>query len=201
MSQELLPPSYVAEPEVISPAGTGSSAPKKRNLINRIITSAEVVLTSVEATAGDLISSGTTAAANAAQYVFPPPPPSYFKAILTWHSHKYGADAGHATALLGGSVRNVAVMYVDVRGVGRKAIVKRTAKGVWKARMRNGEEVQLQGEGERVDGMVVEAGEIEKTKDGETVIGMPQIGGKLEEGGNAGVKGYEVANEKTGLPA
>ena len=115
-------------------------------------------------------------------------------------SHKYGADAGHATTLLGGSVRNVAVMYVDVRGVGRKAIVKRTAKGVWKAKMRSGEEIQLQGEGEKVDGMIVEAGEIEQTKDGETVIGMPQIGGRIEQGGNENVRGYEVTNEKTGLP-
>ena len=100
--------------------------------------------------------------------------------LMDASSHKYGAEAGQATALLGGSVRNVAVMYVDVRGVGRRAIVKTTAKGVIKAKTRQGQVVELQGEGEKGDsGLVVEAGEVEIGKEGELVIGMPEVGGAL----------------------
>jgi hypothetical protein len=90
-------------------------------------------------------------------------------------SHKYGPEAGHATALLGGSVRNVAVVYIDVRGVGRRALLKSTAKGFVKAKMRNGEVVRLQGDGRDANGVEVEAGEVEPGKNGEAVVGMVEV--------------------------
>jgi len=43
-------------------------------------------------------------------------------------SHRYGAMAGGNAALAAGMMRNVVLVYVDVRGFGRKALVKRTAK-------------------------------------------------------------------------
>lgn len=66
-------------------------------------------------------------------------------------SHKYGAEAGEATRILGGSVRNVALVYVDVRGVGRKTLFKSTAKGfkgVVKTRLADGKEVTITGQDE-----------------------------------------------------
>ena len=98
-------------------------------------------------------------------------------------SHKYGPEAGHATALLGGSVRNVAVVYIDVRGVGRRALLKSTAKGFVKAKMRNGEVVRLQGDGREANGVEVEAGEVEPGRNGETVIGMMEVP-RREQGDN-----------------
>lgn len=81
--------------------------------------------------------------------------------------HKYGPDAGHATALIGGSVRNVAVVYIDVRGVGRRALLKSTAKGFIKTRMKDGRQVTLQGSeagpvppSDNKDDLVVVMGEI-----------------------------------------
>lgn len=96
--------------------------------------------------------------------------------------HKYGPEAGHATALLGGSVRNVAVVYIDVRGVGRKALLKGTAKGFVKARLKNGEEIRLQGEGRDASGVQVEAGEVELGKEGEAVVGMTEVARKSPSG-------------------
>lgn len=67
------------------------------------------------------------------------------------YSHKYGAEAGEATRILGGSVRNVALVYVDVRGVGRKTLFKSTAKGfkgVVKTRLADGKEVTITGQDE-----------------------------------------------------
>jgi len=95
-------------------------------------------------------------------------------------SHKYGPEAGHATALLGGSVRNVAVVYIDVRGVGRSALLKSTAKGFVKIKLKNGEEVRLQGDGREANGVEVEAGEVEEGKQGTAVVGMTEVPRKQE---------------------
>jgi hypothetical protein len=132
-----------------------STPPKKRPFLNRLLLAGEVVLTSLEATAQDLINSGTGAASSVA-------------------GHKLGPEAGRATALLGGSVRNVVVVYIDVRGVGRRALLKGTAKGFVKARLASGEEVKLQGEGVKVGGIEVEEGQVERTGEG-IVVGIAEV--------------------------
>jgi spartin len=43
-------------------------------------------------------------------------------------THKYGEAAGSNVALAGRTARNVVLVYVDVRGLGRRAIVRHTAK-------------------------------------------------------------------------
>ena len=43
-------------------------------------------------------------------------------------SHRYGAVAGDNAALAASTMRNVVLVYVDLRGLGRRALVKRTAK-------------------------------------------------------------------------
>jgi hypothetical protein len=114
--------------------------------------------------------------------------------------HKFGAEAGHATALAGGAVRNVAVVYIDVRGIGRKALLKGTAKGFVKARLQNGETVVLQAEGDNPNGVstgtmhAVEAGQVEERPEGGIVVGMEEVGGKGHPNGGSGADGW--ANEK-----
>ena len=49
-------------------------------------------------------------------------------AVAAAVSHRYGTVAGENAALAAGTMRNVVLVYVDVRGFGRKALVKRTAK-------------------------------------------------------------------------
>ena len=56
-------------------------------------------------------------------------------AITAAASHKYGPVAGDNAALAGGTMRNVVLVYVDVRGLGRRAIVKRAAKTWYKGRV------------------------------------------------------------------
>ncbi|KAK6910013.1 hypothetical protein I204_04931 [Kwoniella mangroviensis CBS 8886] len=146
--------------------------PKKKALLGRILLAGEVVLTSLEATAHDLINNGTIAASNAA-------------------GHKYGPEAGEATALVGGSVKNVAVVYIDVAGVGRRAVLKSTAKGFVKAKLADGETVKLQAEGHGDgQGQGLKGGEVEiEDRDPqvgggekEIVVGMPEIQPKKESG-------------------
>ncbi|WVW84011.1 hypothetical protein I302_106037 [Kwoniella bestiolae CBS 10118] len=169
------PPSYgekfTSEPSNYSPgpsrpqtpsSSTSTAQPKKKALLGRILLAGEVVLTSLEATAHDLINNGTIAASSAA-------------------GHKYGAEAGEATALVGGSVKNVAVVYIDVAGVGRRAVLKSTAKGFVKAKLADGETVKLQAEGH---GGEIKAGDVE-IEDGrgekEIVVGMPEIKSRSEK--------------------
>lgn len=80
-------------------------------------------------------------------------------------------DAGELTALIGGSVKNVAVVYIDVAGTGRKAILKSTAKGIIKTRLQSGQTVELQAEGQ---GNGMKAGEA-GNKNGEIVVGMAEL--------------------------
>jgi len=49
-------------------------------------------------------------------------------AVAAAVSHRYGTVAGDNAALAGQTMRNVVLVYVDVRGFGRRALVKRTAK-------------------------------------------------------------------------
>lgn len=109
-----------------SPGGSGATTPtrKKRPLLNRTLLAADVILSSLEAAANEMVTTGTHAASTAV-------------------GAKYGNDAGAAVAYTGASVRNAVLVYVDVRGIGRRSVLKATAKGWVKARLKNGETVQL----------------------------------------------------------
>jgi spartin len=45
-------------------------------------------------------------------------------------THRWGDEAGELSKHLGGSVKNVGLVYVDVTGVSRKAIIKAVGKGM-----------------------------------------------------------------------
>ncbi|KAG7453063.1 uncharacterized protein BT62DRAFT_879811 [Guyanagaster necrorhizus] len=51
--------------------------------------------------------------------------------------HKYGEDAGQTSQLMAGTARNCALVYVDMRGMGRKAILKTARKEFIKGRVRS----------------------------------------------------------------
>lgn len=168
-------PDYAASQAQQQPQQPQSAQGSQRPFWNRVFLAAEVIGTSLEATTQTLISSGTNAAAEAA-------------------GHKYGAEAAEATRIIGGSVRNVALVYVDVRGVGRKTLFKSTAKGfkgVVKTRLTNGKEVTITGQDEN--------GNL-KIADGEhaaqdVTVGIAGVG--LDE--KASVPGYSVAPTNAGV--
>ncbi|KAF8163687.1 hypothetical protein B0H34DRAFT_765375 [Crassisporium funariophilum] len=49
--------------------------------------------------------------------------------------HKYGAEAAESSSLLAGTARNVGLVYVDMRGIGRRALLKSAGKNFVKARI------------------------------------------------------------------
>jgi spartin len=85
-----------------------------------------MLLTTLESSAHHLISHTTIAMGAAA-------------------GHKYGSDAERAVNTMGESVRNVGVVYIDVRGVGRRALLRVAGKRVLKARL-GGRDVVFEGQ-------------------------------------------------------
>ncbi|TFY52566.1 hypothetical protein EVJ58_g9940, partial [Rhodofomes roseus] len=49
--------------------------------------------------------------------------------------HKYGPDAARTTGLATGTMRNVVLVYVDVRGFARRALIKKAGKQFVKGRI------------------------------------------------------------------
>jgi len=50
--------------------------------------------------------------------------------------HKYGADVAHSASMLTGTAKNVGLVYIDMRGIGRRALIKRAGKEYVKAQVR-----------------------------------------------------------------
>ncbi|KAI1763749.1 senescence-associated protein-domain-containing protein [Hypoxylon sp. FL1150] len=55
--------------------------------------------------------------------------------------HRWGAEAGELSKHLGGSVKNVGLVYIDVTGVSRKAIIKAVGKGMVVGKVKGGGEI------------------------------------------------------------
>lgn len=59
--------------------------------------------------------------------------------------HRYGPEAGSIAADLAGGVKNVGLVYIDVTGVSRRAVIKSVAKGMVVGRVRGGGDVIVGG--------------------------------------------------------
>jgi len=66
-------------------------------------------------------------------------------AATTVVGHRYGADAGEIAGQLAGGVKNVGLVYIDVTGVSRRAVIKSVAKGMVVGKVRGGGEVVVGG--------------------------------------------------------
>lgn len=61
--------------------------------------------------------------------------------------HRYGEEAGSMAKELAGGVKNVGLVYIDVTGVSRRAVIKSVAKGMVVGKVKGGGEVVV-GEGD-----------------------------------------------------
>lgn len=68
--------------------------------------------------------------------------------------HRWGAEAGDISRELGGGVKNVGLVYIDVTGVSRRAILKSVAKGMVIGRVADGGGQVIVGGGDGGDAMV-----------------------------------------------
>ncbi|KAF9066403.1 hypothetical protein BDP27DRAFT_1423925 [Rhodocollybia butyracea] len=77
--------------------------------LSKLILSADLILSTLDESAKQLLDVGGR---NATRMV----------------NHRYGSEAAQSTALVAGSVKNVGLVYIDLRGVGRKAIIRKVGK-------------------------------------------------------------------------
>ena len=66
-------------------------------------------------------------------------------AASTMVGHRYGDEAGSIAAELAGGVKNVGLVYIDVTGVSRRAVIKSVAKGMVVGKVKGGGEVVVGG--------------------------------------------------------
>lgn len=71
------------------------------------------------------------------------PPTGVSTGAPVTHFYRYGPEAGAHTRHFGETVRNVGVVYIDARGVGRRALIKRAGKRMIKGRLGGGKEIVL----------------------------------------------------------
>lgn len=94
----------------VNPDGT-PNANYKPGLLNKSLIAFSTVADGISHSGKQLLTSGGAAASAAV-------------------GHKYGAEAGQITTNLAGGVKNVGLVYIDVTGVSRRAIIKSVAKGM-----------------------------------------------------------------------
>ncbi|KAI5920216.1 senescence-associated protein-domain-containing protein [Camillea tinctor] len=56
-------------------------------------------------------------------------------------THRWGDEAGELSKHLGGSVKNVGLVYIDVAGVSRKAVIKAVGRGMVVGKVRGGGQI------------------------------------------------------------
>ncbi|KAF9008983.1 hypothetical protein BDQ17DRAFT_1349310 [Cyathus striatus] len=113
-------PSLPPRSETVTPIGTGNNFahPPQPKLTKkeRILISADLVLSTIDDSTRKVLDVGT-------------------EQIGKVMGHKYGPDAAHSSLLMAGTARNVGLVYVDMRGIGRRALLKRAGRTWVKARI------------------------------------------------------------------
>ncbi|KAJ3539237.1 hypothetical protein NMY22_g4826 [Coprinellus aureogranulatus] len=131
------PPSAATEKGGLAPppySGSGSSRspspgvppplpPRDRTKLtnkDRILISADLILSTIDDSTRKILDAGT-------------------QQVGKVMHHKYGEEAAHSSMMMANTARNVGLVYVDMRGVGRRALLKRAGKNFIKARFSSNE--------------------------------------------------------------
>jgi len=117
-SSKLPPPLPPRSGTSTLPASTPGTHPKLSKS-KRLILSFELILSTLDQSTKQVLDGGT-------------------QGLGSFMGHRYGPEAGSSTVLLAGTARNVALVYIDMRGIGRKALLKMAAKEYIKAEFEKG---------------------------------------------------------------
>jgi spartin len=94
----------------------------KPGLLNKSLMAFSTIADGIDHAGRSLMHSGSTAA-------------------TTMVTHRWGSEAGELSKHLSGSVKNVGLVYIDVTGVSRKAIIKAVGKGMVVGKVKGGGEI------------------------------------------------------------
>ncbi|KAH7928190.1 hypothetical protein BV22DRAFT_1005393 [Leucogyrophana mollusca] len=99
----------------LPPPGSTNPKPTIRTR-ERVLLSADLVLSSIDDSMRQFVDAGSANLGRAVE-------------------HKYGREAAQSAGLITGTGKNIVAVYIDMRGIGRRAIVKRAGKEFVKARL------------------------------------------------------------------
>lgn len=116
-------------------------------------------------------------------------------AATTVVGHKWGADAGRITADLAGGVKNVGLVYIDVTGVSRRAVIKSVAKGMVVGHVKGGGQVVVGGG----DGGVIPADVAQSLQSNNGNISSGHASGSNTPGGVVGYGAHVPPNYTPGV--
>ncbi|KXN92004.1 hypothetical protein AN958_11064 [Leucoagaricus sp. SymC.cos] len=88
----------------------------KLTTFRRLLISADLILSTIDDSARRLLDSGT----------------NNFGRVM---HHKYGAEAAESSLLMAGTARNVGLVYIDMSGIGRRALLRRAGMSFVKGMM------------------------------------------------------------------
>jgi spartin len=83
---------------------------------DKVLISADLILSTIDHSTRQLIDTST----------------SQFGKVM---HHKYGEEAAESSTLMANTARNVGLVYVDMRGIGRRALLKRVGKTYIKSKV------------------------------------------------------------------
>ena len=111
-------PPLSTRPSSSSPPTLFPQAPPSLKLTtkDRVLLSLDLILSTIDNSARRVLDTGT-------------------QEIGKVVGHKYGPEAAHSSLLMAGTARNVGLVYVDLKGVGRRALVRRAGRTFVKAQM------------------------------------------------------------------
>lgn len=118
--------------------------------------------------------------------------------MTTVVGHRWGAEAGEVSKHLGGGMKNVGLVYIDVTGVSRRAVLKSVAKGMVVGKVKGGGEIIVGGGGEGST-TVVPANNGSSTVGGSTYNGSVYGDGKKPQstyGDTVSIAGYDPLGKK-----
>lgn len=137
-------PSYSEKPTLPPRKGDISSSPAQRPPLpprsgsgseagavgtkDRLILSAALILSTIDNSAKQILDVGSKQLNAVVEHKWVDRPFFCKSESDVVNTFRYGADAARSTALLTGTAQNVGLVYIDMRGIGRKALVKRAGK-------------------------------------------------------------------------
>ncbi|OTA90304.1 hypothetical protein M434DRAFT_398085 [Hypoxylon sp. CO27-5] len=93
-------------------------------------------------------------------------------------AHKWGPEAGELSKHIGGSVKNVGLVYIDVTGVSRKAVIKAVGKGMVVGKVKGGGEIIV---GDDTAGIIPAKGSSKRSNDSRTNLASDSASSSASE--------------------
>lgn len=113
-----LPPRSVSDAPTEGTSGTPPPLPPRLRKRERVLLSLDLILSTFDHEARRFLEEGS-------------------QTVGTVVGHKYGPQAAESSMHIAGAAKNVGLVYVDLHGVGRRALLKRAGTEWVKARIRN----------------------------------------------------------------